>query len=47
MLQARAHRAGAKVAPYAANPNHTAAVVPSALILRSNVAEPRDDIVEK
>jgi hypothetical protein len=47
MLQARAHRAGAKVASDAANQTKTAGVVPSALILRSNIAEPRNDIVEK
>jgi hypothetical protein len=47
MLQARAHRAGAKVASDAANQTNTAGVVPSALILRSNIAEPRNDIVEK
>jgi hypothetical protein len=38
MLQARAHRAGAKVASDAANQTNTAGVVPSALILRSNIA---------
>src|SRR6476660_7035534 len=47
MLQARAHRAGAKVASDAANQTNTAGVVPPALILRSNIAEPRNDIVEK
>jgi hypothetical protein len=46
MLQARAHRAGAKIAPRRTRAS-TAAVVPSALILRSNVAERRNDIVEK
>ena len=47
MLQARAHRAGAKVASDAANQTNTAGVVRSALILRSNITEPRNDIVEK
>ena len=47
MLQARAHRAGAKVASEVADQTNTAGVVPSALILRSNIAEPRNDIVEK
>jgi hypothetical protein len=47
MLQARAHRAGAKVTADAANQTNTAGVVSSALILRSNIAELRNDIVEK
>jgi hypothetical protein len=47
MLQARAHRAGAKVTSDAANQTNTAGVVPSALILRSNIAEPQRHCREK
>ena len=47
MLQARAHRAGAKVASDAANQTNTAGVVPSALILRSNITEPRTTLSRK